>query len=88
MSNLIGSDIHTVFLDKEHPHFWYQLQQIYPFEKEHTLLIDDSLSVLYAAQGYGIKHLLAVQTPDTKQPPRQVNDFNVLKSFTDILPIK
>jgi 5'-nucleotidase len=79
---------HDLKFPKEHPQFWHQLQITYPFEKEHTLLIDDSLSVLYVAQHYGIKHLLAVQTPDTKQPPRQLDDFNVLESFADIIPVE
>lgn len=77
---------HDLGYPKEHLQFWHKLQIIYPFEIEHTLLIDDSLSVLKAAQQYGLKHLLAVKTPDTHQPPRELEEFNVLDSFADIIP--
>jgi 5'-nucleotidase len=77
---------HEVGFPKEHPEFWHKLQMIYPFETAHTLLIDDSLPVLYVAQHYGVKHLLAVRSPDTKQPPRNLDNFEILESFADIIP--
>lgn len=77
---------HDLGFPKETPEFWHKLQTIYPFELAHTLLIDDSLSVLNAAREYGFQHLLAVRNPDTKQPPRNLDDFNVLESFADIIP--
>lgn len=77
---------HDIGYPKEHPQFWHQLQTVYPFEKAHTLLIDDSLPVLYIAQHYGIKYLLAVRNPDTQQPPRNLAHFPMLENFSDIIP--
>jgi len=79
---------HDLGFPKETLEFWHKLQIIYPFELAHTLLIDDSLSVLNAAREYGFQHLLAVRNPDTKQPPRNLDDFDVLESFAQIIPNK
>jgi len=79
---------HDLGFPKEIPEFWHKLQTIYPFELAHTLLIDDSLSVLNAAREYGFQHLLVVRNPDTKQPPRNLDDFDVLESFAQIIPNK
>ncbi len=79
---------HDLGFPKETPEFWHKLQTIYPFELAHTLLIDDSLSVLNAAREYGFQHLLVVRNPDTKQPPRNLDDFDVLESFAQIIPNK
>jgi len=43
---------------------------------------------LETAQEYGMKHLLAVRNPDTKQPPRELDKFELLESFADIIPIE
>jgi len=77
---------HDVGFPKETPEFWHKLQMIYPFKTAHTLLIDDSLSVLNAAREYGFQHLLVVRSPDTKQPPRNLDNFEILESFADIIP--
>ena len=77
---------HALGLPKEDPQFWRRLHQAEPFDPVHTLLIDDSLPVLRSAQAYGIAHLLAVRLPDSRQPPRDSNEFPLLDSFTHIMP--
>ncbi|MDH3407546.1 MAG: GMP/IMP nucleotidase, partial [Gammaproteobacteria bacterium] len=59
---------HDLGLPKEHADFWDKMQQVQPFEKHNTLLIDDSLPVLRSANQYGIGQLLAVYKPDSKLP--------------------
>ncbi len=74
---------HELGLPKEDPEFWVRLQTREPFVPAHTLLIDDSLSVLRSAQTYGIQHLLAVRRPDSQQAPRYAEGFIFLEHFSE-----
>ncbi|MBT3196134.1 MAG: GMP/IMP nucleotidase [Gammaproteobacteria bacterium] len=78
---------HDFGLPKEQPEFWDRLQQLEPYDPATTLLVDDSLNVLRSAQQYGIAHLLAVHRPDTKNPPKDVEDFEAINHFRELLPI-
>lgn len=71
---------------KETQAFWQQLQHKMPFTAEHTLLIDDSLPVLRSARTYGIGHLLAVKKPDSQAPLKDVEEFEAISSFLEIMP--
>lgn len=77
---------HNYGLPKEDVTFWDYLRKDEPFDAERTLLVDDSLPVLRSARHYGIAHLLAVHQPDTKQPPKNVEEFQAIHSFKDIMP--
>jgi putative hydrolase of the HAD superfamily len=77
---------HDFGLPKEDVRFWELLQQEEPFAPARTLLVDDSLPVLRSARGYGIAHLLAVHQPDTRSPAKNVEDFEAINSFKDIMP--
>jgi HAD superfamily hydrolase (TIGR01509 family) len=77
---------HTLGLPKEHPAFWDKLQSLETYDRQHTLLIDDSLPVLRSARGYGIAHLLAIYQPDTRQPRKEVGEFAAIESFEQIMP--
>lgn len=77
---------HDLGLPKEEVSFWGHLQTCEPFDRTKTLLIDDNLTVLRSAQRYGIKNLLAVHKPDTKNPPKDVGEFYAIHSFRDIMP--
>lgn len=76
---------HDFQLPKENPEFWRQLHQHQPFEKESTLLIDDSLPVLRSAKQHGIRHLLTILQPDSQQPRRTLDEFPGVDDFSDIL---
>ncbi len=78
---------HDLGLPKEHDPFWEKLQAIEPFDKKRTLLIDDSLPVLRSARRYGFDHLLAVFHPDSKAPQKEVEEFEAIRSFRDIMPV-
>jgi len=71
---------------KEQPDFWDLLQKKLPFDKQHTILVDDSLSVLRSAEQYGIKHLCAIYKPDTQSPARDILEFPAIHSFLEIMP--
>ena len=77
---------HEYGVAKEDAAFWGALQQNEPFDPARTLLVDDSLPVLRAAQAYGIGHLRAVLQPDTRQPDKDVGEFVAIRHFRDILP--
>ena len=77
---------HTIGVPKEHPDFWEKLQTIENFDAHHTLLIDDSHAVLQAADVYGISHLLGIYQPDSKLPPKDPENFRLLKRFAELMP--
>ncbi len=78
---------HDFGLPKEQPDFWSKLQQQEPFDPETTLLVDDSLAVLRSARQFGIRYLRAVHKPDTRQPDKDVEEFEAIRHFQEFLPI-
>ncbi|MDX1695432.1 MAG: GMP/IMP nucleotidase [Ketobacteraceae bacterium] len=77
---------HDYGLPKEDPLFWDVLAREVQFQEKHTLLIDDSLPVLKSARSAGIAHTLAILQPDSKQPPKDTEDFVALDCFSHIMP--
>ncbi len=77
---------HTLGIPKEHASFWHALQSLEAFVPQHTLLIDDSLPVLRSARAFGIAHLRAVRRPDSRQPGRDVGEFQAIEDFAQITP--
>ncbi len=77
---------HDYGLPKEDLRFWDHLVKDFPFDKQHTLLVDDSLSVLRSARNYGLAYLLAVYQPDTRQPVRVIEEFDAIHSFDELIP--
>ena len=75
---------HDFGVPKENLDFWAQLRELEPFDPSRTLLIDDSAAVLRSARAYGIRHLLTILQPDSRQAPRKVEDFVGLNHFEDI----
>jgi HAD superfamily hydrolase (TIGR01509 family) len=72
---------------KEDPEFWQQLMREHPFDPDRTLLIDDTETVLNAAQAFGIGHLLSLSQPDSKGPIRDSMAFPMIHHFDEILPM-
>jgi putative hydrolase of the HAD superfamily len=56
------------------------------FDPEATLLADDSLPVLRAAQDYGIRHLVAMRKPDSRRPAREIDEFPSVESLAELMP--
>ena len=78
---------HDFGYPKEDLRFWEQLDRREPFNPESTLFVDDSLPVLRTARRYGIRHLRAVRRPDSRSPPREIDEFPAIDSFEDIMPV-
>lgn len=76
---------HVLGCPKESRCFWEKLALLEPFDPTRTLLIDDSLPVLDAAREFGIRHLLAVRTPDTRQPAKDTTPYPAIDSFAELL---
>jgi putative hydrolase of the HAD superfamily len=60
---------------------WQRLQNKQKFDCNTSLFIDDNLEILKSAQDFGIKNLLAIANPDSKKPPRVINDFPSVISY-------
>ena len=76
---------HQLGLPKEDPAFWPRLQNICPFDKTHTLFVDDSPGVLDSARDYGIRWLLAVLRPDSKGPVREAGAYPAIHDFSQVM---
>ena len=79
---------HDYGVPKEDESFWARLQAKESFEPRQTLLVDDSLPVLRSARDYGIEYLLAVYRPDTTRPAKDVEEFEAINSFIEIMPVE
>jgi len=77
---------HDLGLPKEDPYFWAKLQSLCPFNCEQSILIDDNKSVLQSAQNYGIKNLLAITKPDSKQQVKNIPGFISATNFSEVFP--
>ncbi len=71
---------------KETQAFWSQLDNQHAFDKQRTLLIDDSLAVLKSARLYGIQHLISISKPDSQQLKREIYDFTAIEDFRELIP--
>lgn len=72
---------HEFGVTKESQLLWHKLQKRLQFSPETTLFVDDSVGILQAAKDYGIKHLLAVENPDSKLPARDIEHFPSIQDY-------
>ena len=77
---------HDIGSPKEDQTFWIELQELETFDPKRTLFVDDSLAVLRSAHRYGIRNLLAILLPDTRQALREVTEFPAVPGFSALLP--
>jgi putative hydrolase of the HAD superfamily len=76
---------HPFAYPKEDAKFWPRLAAREKFGRERTLFVDDSLSVLDAARGYGIGWLRAVRRPDSGKPPQLTGDYHAVDGVADLM---
>lgn len=77
---------HDFGFAKEHQPFWEAFQAQQGFTKQATLMVDDSLSVLRAAQSFGIAHLININKPDSQKAAKFNNEFPAITDFREIMP--
>jgi putative hydrolase of the HAD superfamily len=75
-----------VGLAKEQPLFWDRLEQMLGFDRNRTLLVDDTEQVLTAAQAHGIAYLLFVARPSSRQRVQYSCNFPSIQYFKELLP--
>tara|TARA_R110002074_G_scaffold145034_1_gene293211 strand:- start:79831 stop:80484 length:654 start_codon:yes stop_codon:yes gene_type:complete len=78
---------HDLGHPKEQQGFWRELYKLERFDKSTTVMVDDSLSVLKAADTFGIKYLVAISHPDSTEPPRLVHEYMAVEDLSKIKPI-
>ncbi len=78
---------HELDTPKEDDRFWEKLRARWHFDPERTLLIDDNIHVLDSAARYGIRHLLTIRQPDSRQSAREALPYPAIQNFDEILPI-
>ncbi len=78
---------HDLAMPKENPHFWEKLQQYAHFDPARTVLVDDNVQVLAAAEQFGIRHLITIRQPDSRQQERQDLPYPAILRFDELLPI-
>ena len=77
---------HDLNAPKESALFWEQLFQLHDTCRSRCLFIDDSSSVLQAADEFGIGQLLTIKQPDMSSASRPHNGFRALDHFSQIFP--
>lgn len=77
---------HDIGIPKENHAFWMKLQKKVAYDPQHTMLVDDSLSVLKSAHQYGIRYLFDIIKPDTQKPSKIISDFTCIADFKEITP--
>lgn len=77
---------HDLGHPKEQIAFWERLGESQPYDAAKSVLIDDTLPVLRAAQRYGIGQLVAIKRPDSRASERQVVEFPAVNGVADLIP--
>lgn len=72
-------------MPKEDPRFWQGLREMIPFNKERTMLAEDTEKILISAQSYGIKHLIYVARPSSQGPVTPSTKFPSIVYFNELL---
>ncbi len=76
---------HELAAPKESAAFWEGLARHRPFDPDRTLLVEDSLAVLEAARGHGVRHTVAIRRPDSTRPAREITGFPAVDAIAQLL---
>jgi len=83
---------HDYDAPKEYPQFWQALERSFGIDPGNTVLVDDSIQVLEAAQKAGVRHLIEIMHPDSQfAKTGSVKEFGVsvieVESVAEITPL-
>lgn len=70
---------------KESSEFWARFAADKPFDPARTLFVEDSLTVLAAARTFGLRHLVAIRRPDSRQAARAIAGYPSVDGIVDLL---
>ena len=66
---------------KESEKLWKALLARHPFDPQRTLFIDDNEDLLLTAQKFGIRYLLGIKNPDSKQPHKNFRHCPAIDNY-------
>jgi len=75
---------HQLNLAKEDPLFWHTLSQHIEFDPGRALFIDDTETVLRAAEDFGIQELICIRQPDSTVQGRNNLNFKAIDLFSEL----
>jgi putative hydrolase of the HAD superfamily len=70
---------------KEMIEFWEKAERRLGFDKEKTLLIDDTEDVLRTAKKYGIKYILLKTAANSRVEPKKSKEFLTISNFRELI---
>ncbi|NVJ64851.1 MAG: GMP/IMP nucleotidase [Gammaproteobacteria bacterium] len=76
---------HDTGYPKENLRFWQTIQAKWNFDKDATLFVDDSVTILRKADEFGIAQVIGVTHPDSSKPAQSVAPFNEVNELTELL---
>ncbi|MBR9729356.1 GMP/IMP nucleotidase [Shewanella intestini] len=76
---------HETSFPKEHPEFWRYTIDKFALNPNRCLFIDDSETILKAAQRAGIGYQLGITNPDSKKPHNTMIDFPAIDDYHHLL---
>lgn len=71
---------------KESLQFWATAEKRLSFDKQKTLLIDDTEEILRTAKRFGIKHILFKARANSKVKPNSSHEFMHILDFDELIP--
>ncbi len=77
---------HSFGYPKENDRFWPALAASLTFDPARTLMVDDSLPVLRAAQRFGVAQLVHLLHPDSKAEPVAAEDLPAAHRLVELTP--
>ena len=76
---------HEVGYAKEDRSFWEAVSDAERFDPATTVFVDDTVSVLASARGFGMRRLVHVTRPDTGRPARGHPEFASIESVAELV---
>ena len=76
---------HDIGLAKEQPGFWQRLNDVEPYIRQSTMLVDDNLEVLRSAGDYGIAWLFGILQPDSRRAHVDAAPFHAIDDFVEFV---
>lgn len=70
---------------KEDVQFWNSLEERLGFERQSTLFADDNVKVLNAARSHGIRYLVHIAKPSSRQPASYCDEFTSVSAFDELI---
>ncbi len=75
---------HDLNAPKETRRFWERFRAEVEFDPDRTVLIEDSMPVLRAATEFGLAFTIAIRRPDSRHPPRRIEDYPSVDGVHDL----